>query len=257
MDQLIDSDYRRLLDVIYQVNATRDIKQFGKVALFCVKTFAPYSQGAFFSLKQVPHGTVTDVVVPSEGRMPLLLQKFIDGDYQSDRIFRAMSVLPTSCAFRDTDLFGEGELRESATYREVYRPAGFRWALRIELVVGSHAIGNFSLMRMQDDDNFSDRELKMCDLLARHLAQKLDSLQQGASGETDDRKGVSTASLTSRFGLTNREAQVAMLISEGCTDNQIADRLSISTSTVRKHLHTACVKAGAANRTALVRVILS
>jgi DNA-binding CsgD family transcriptional regulator len=48
--------------------------------------------------------------------------------------------------------------------------------------------------------------------------------------------------------LTERERQVLALVGRGHTNQEIADQLFTSTSTVKLCLHQACVKLGARNR---------
>ncbi|RDB64416.1 hypothetical protein C1878_00740 [Gordonibacter sp. 28C] len=55
--------------------------------------------------------------------------------------------------------------------------------------------------------------------------------------------------------LTSRERDVALLIAEGFTNEQIALRLCISLSTVKSHIQNIFAKAGVANRTALVALL--
>lgn len=52
--------------------------------------------------------------------------------------------------------------------------------------------------------------------------------------------------------LTARERDVALLVSEGFTNEQIATRLCVSLSTVKSHLQNIFAKEHVANRTALV-----
>jgi DNA-binding CsgD family transcriptional regulator len=52
--------------------------------------------------------------------------------------------------------------------------------------------------------------------------------------------------------LTPREHEVVMLVAEGLTNNQIAERLWISPGTVRRHLQNAFAKLGVHTRTAAV-----
>ena len=51
--------------------------------------------------------------------------------------------------------------------------------------------------------------------------------------------------------LTPRERQVVRLLCSGLSNKVIADRLHISISTVKHHLHVACMKRRVRNRTAL------
>jgi DNA-binding CsgD family transcriptional regulator len=55
--------------------------------------------------------------------------------------------------------------------------------------------------------------------------------------------------------LTPREAEVARLVGQGCTNQEIAAALWITVDTVKKHVKAACVKAAAANRAALAAAI--
>jgi NarL family two-component system response regulator LiaR len=50
-------------------------------------------------------------------------------------------------------------------------------------------------------------------------------------------------------GLTAREQSVLALLVTGCPNTQIADELSISTSTVKRHVSNLFAKLGVENRT--------
>lgn len=54
---------------------------------------------------------------------------------------------------------------------------------------------------------------------------------------------------SSDFGLTRREMDILRAMSEGLNNNEVAEKLSISTATVRFHLINIIEKLGAANRT--------
>jgi DNA-binding NarL/FixJ family response regulator len=53
-------------------------------------------------------------------------------------------------------------------------------------------------------------------------------------------------------GLTEREREVMALVGEGCTNDEIADRLIMSSATARTHVSRAMVKLGARDRAQLV-----
>ena len=54
--------------------------------------------------------------------------------------------------------------------------------------------------------------------------------------------------------LTDRERQVLLLVAQGLTNQQIADRLNITMTTARFHVSNILSKLGAANRTEAVRI---
>ena len=53
--------------------------------------------------------------------------------------------------------------------------------------------------------------------------------------------------------LTQREREVAELVSDGWTNTEIAERLCISVSTVKSHMQSIFEKLGVSNRTMLAR----
>jgi two-component system, NarL family, nitrate/nitrite response regulator NarL len=56
--------------------------------------------------------------------------------------------------------------------------------------------------------------------------------------------------------LTPRESEVALLISEGLSNKEIAKRLSIELRTVKNHVHAILDKFGVSSRSAVTRVVL-
>jgi|SRR5215472_4633339 DNA-binding NarL/FixJ family response regulator len=57
-----------------------------------------------------------------------------------------------------------------------------------------------------------------------------------------------------KLGLTNREQQVVVLISEGLTNKEIANRLNLAEQTVRNHVHRMLRKVGVNHRLAIVDI---
>ena len=57
--------------------------------------------------------------------------------------------------------------------------------------------------------------------------------------------------IRSHAPLTARERQIVLVVSEGLTNKEIAQRLKLAEGTVKVHLHSIYRKLGIANRTAL------
>lgn len=58
------------------------------------------------------------------------------------------------------------------------------------------------------------------------------------------------------LGLTQRQAEVGLLVVEGATNDQIASRLQISSSTVRKHLEAIFTRLGVGSRAAVAATLM-
>jgi DNA-binding NarL/FixJ family response regulator len=55
--------------------------------------------------------------------------------------------------------------------------------------------------------------------------------------------------------LTDREREIATLISQGLSNSEIAEALTLSVRTVEGHIYRACARVGAATRTELGQLI--
>lgn len=60
--------------------------------------------------------------------------------------------------------------------------------------------------------------------------------------------------LSSRWGISKREREIIELVKQGLSNQEVAGRLFISLSTVKKHLNNIFMKTGVANRVQLVRL---
>ena len=76
-----------------------------------------------------------------------------------------------------------------------------------------------------------------------------------SSIEMIESAGINIEKLRSIYGLTTREAQIAVEIAHGKTDQEIAATLVVSFSTIRTHVNHVFEKLGVRNRTSLVHLI--
>src|SRR5262249_51026361 len=90
--------------------------------------------------------------------------------------------------------------------------------------------------RSAAERDFDERDISVLNLLRPHLAAIRDRWERRRRPP----------------GLTDRELEVIWLIREGLTNQEIADRLVISTGTVRTHLENIFEKLGVHTRTAAV-----
>src|SRR5687767_3773717 len=93
-------------------------------------------------------------------------------------------------------------------------------------------------------DDYVTKPFGVVELMARIGAH----LRRG-SGEQAASAGVlSDDALQSRFGLTERQIEVARLLAHGMSNAEIAERLGLSTYTARNHTEQILLKLGASTR---------
>lgn len=82
--------------------------------------------------------------------------------------------------------------------------------------------------------------LARIDALLRRAAPAATALEPGA--EPDERR------LRAHFGLTERQAEVAGLLAEGCSNVELAERLGVTENTARNHTEQVMKKLGTSSR---------
>lgn len=90
---------------------------------------------------------------------------------------------------------------------------------------------------------FGDRGLAIMRLLQPALRAGVRLLMKGDARWTPD-----AAALSERFGLTPRQADVALLLAQGMSNKMIARRLAISPYTARNHTEQVLLRLGLASR---------
>ena len=114
-------------------------------------------------------------------------------------------------------------------------------------------VSSIDLFRQIDDVDFSDKELHIIEVLSRHISLKLNQLLDA------DVHAVPATSLrvelATRYELTTRECDVVLEVVEGLLDAEVAEKLCITPSTLKKHIHNVYHKMGIRNRTQLYAIV--
>ncbi|MCC6931195.1 MAG: response regulator [Gemmatimonadaceae bacterium] len=94
-------------------------------------------------------------------------------------------------------------------------------------------------------DDYVTKPFGVVELMARIGAH----LRRATSDETADSNGaLGDEALQQRFGLTDRQVEVARLLAQGLSNAEIAETLGLSTFTARNHTEAVLLKLGASTR---------
>lgn len=163
-------------------------------------------------------------------------------------------------AVKTSDFVSQRRWRSSGLYAEFYKPlADVRYQLSIGQRFGEWLVF-FAVSRRHRD--FSEDERALLTKLRPHFIQAYRNAQARSElarlrGEAADRAGSEAAqgeaavfALMVRLGLSRREAEVLHEVGKGRTNEEIADALGISLSTVKTHLERVFRRLGVTSRTA-------
>ena len=112
-------------------------------------------------------------------------------------------------------------LKRTEFYNDFLKVDDLDHGINIFLFDGDRDLGDFRLWRAAGSPDFSDREIKLLDMLAPYLKRAL--MRKGCGVE----------------GLTAREQEISSLVARGLRDRDIAKLLGIDFGTVRTHINSA------------------
>lgn len=157
-----------------------------------------------------------------------------------------------------TQIMSQQALQKTEFFADFLQPERMHWGLNVYFFHGERCIGDFRIFRRRERGDFGPEALDLLRLLEPGITSALHRLDWAASKAPKEAASHCAEEVLQRsLGLTQREAQVAWLVSCGCPDKQIATRLQIGLPTVRFHLSRAFDKARAKNRVALAALVQS
>jgi DNA-binding CsgD family transcriptional regulator len=144
---------------------------------------------------------------------------------------------PLGTATFFSDIVSGREKRKHPWYAEIMRPGGQEHECKVLLPAPAGVTRGFYFYRDRGNRDFDERDRAILNSLRAHLE---------TVRRRWERRRVSAA------GLTSRERELVVLLRQGLTNQEIAERLVISTGTVRTHLENIFDKLGVHTRTAAV-----
>lgn len=162
------------------------------------------------------------------------------------------------------EVMSQAELVRTEFYNDFLARDGLYYGMNLYVYDGGENIGDLRVWRSRGRSNFDDTDLRLLELIKPHFCNAMKNLRRGASRadpkmtssiELIEADGLSVGKLKSIYGLTTREAEIALEIAHGRTDQEIADTLSVSYSTIRTHINHVYEKLGIRSRASLIHRI--
>jgi DNA-binding CsgD family transcriptional regulator len=165
----------------------------------------------------------------------------------------APQLRPLRFATRVSNVIPQHQLVKSDFFERFLHSGSMYWGLNVFAHNGIHDVGDLRIWRAKRRQDYDDNEVAMLNLLYPSMVQAFnEGLSQPPS---PDDSSQAIAALRNKFGLSQREAQVAFGVSCGLADKAIAKNVGIGFTTLRTHLTSALRKIGCANRKELIVAI--
>ncbi|MDD3402054.1 MAG: helix-turn-helix transcriptional regulator [Hespellia sp.] len=154
---------------------------------------------------------------------------------------------PGTKIYRDTDLVDDKIMQNSVIYQDWVKPMGMSYVCGNVIHLGQNAGTDLTLLRSERYGDFSERELFVLSLITAHIEQWFcahNSWMESVFGLEKD-----------EIQLTKRENEIAEFVCSSRSIQEIAQEMSISYATVRRHLANIYKKLGVSTRIELVNYI--
>jgi DNA-binding CsgD family transcriptional regulator len=249
MERLGPSDYEAVLDFVRQVHAVRDMDAFARRAIAGISRLVP-SDILTYNEIDIQHKRAYMVVEPASAITASQAGTFARLTDQHPLI-RHYALTRESRPRKISDFLSLSEFRRLDLYQEFFRGLAVNYQMAVTIPSSNAVIIGIALNRTWRD--FSERDRAMLDVIRPHLAQayrnatERRALQERTEAAERALWSLPPADLAS---LTRREHEVLVLVADGKTNPQIADRLALSPRTVQKHLEHLYEKLGVRTRTA-------
>ncbi|WP_368149158.1 LuxR C-terminal-related transcriptional regulator [Collinsella aerofaciens] len=238
---------KQLSDLLLKIH-TCDANSIFQTACQGAKALMPfkYSLASFFESRSASRRTFKIV---SED-LPEESLRAYDQTYSAMDYMVWRDAQPVREVYRESDLFTERLIESSTIYKEWLEPLGMYYSMSGNCVQDGIIYGSIAIMRGRDLGNFTDDELELFSIINDHVSQRMGQLYPAGIGRSS--LGESSSWLRTSFGLTSREIEIAELLAGGSERSVIAEQLSISQNTLKKHISNIYRKMGVSNEVAFL-----
>jgi DNA-binding CsgD family transcriptional regulator len=229
---------------LYDSRSVSDIT--GKI-MSVSRLIIPYTMGYFILLDNTSDKTVIDKENSScFGMERKIFEKYMKYYYETDYIHYSSELVNHTATFRDTDIMEE-ELRvKTDFYLNFLKPNDIPYGAGVILCRGGKNIGLINFFRNSLLGNFTDRDMYVLNILKDHFSKITNRLIENETVNLIQRGLIAT-----KYSLSKRESEILNYILAGYSNAEIADKLCISVSTVKKHIYSIFSKVGVNTRTQL------
>jgi DNA-binding CsgD family transcriptional regulator len=166
-------------------------------------------------------------------------------------------------AVRVNEIVPQRDLIRTEFYNDFLARDGLYHGLNLYVYDGEVNVGDMRIWRHRRRENFDESDLQVIEIIKPHFCNAMKNILRIARKEDPKvssgielvESGLTIERLRSVYDLTVREAQIALEIAHGKTDQQIAESIGVAFSTIRTHINHVYEKLGVRNRSALTHLI--
>lgn len=248
---LTDSEWMLVNSLVLKINSIDEDPEFRRRILLDLRVLIPYDTASFFLTdfsKNIGGEWGGDMANPSENvldpvgvdtPLPLMLEYLNRFQYEDPLVTKGLPRI--SAVYLERDLFNDYD-KQGDYYKRYLAEDDI---LSVLFFHEKRHLGFIGLHRHKGSDPFTDREVAILETIEPHLTNRL------AKWRVSSNRTAAESAFLQTYRISEREAQVVRCIIEGLSNAEISQKLSISPSTVKKHLENIFKKTGTNSRMSL------
>ena len=249
---LNEKEWLSINEILLELYKHEDLIVFSKNIMRSLRKLISYTKGCFILLDE-EQNTVKEKVC-FVGFDNKAQKNYIEKYYDKDYIKTLYDFVSETNAYRDTDILNKNARESTDFYLNFLKPEQSIFGCGIMIVRNDRIICEINLFRDEESGDFDERDMFILNIFKNHLENIVCRLIDYDKNSSPFGNGIKKA--VSKYELTTREAQVLELICSGESNQNIADILSISVSTVKKHIYNLFDKISVQSRGQLISVII-
>lgn len=243
---MTEKEWRLFNEVLLEIYYSENLQQFGKKCLNLIKIFIPYTQGYFVVVNE--NGEVDTRYSVFENVSQQRRQEYIDVYFKDDYLMD-MCYFSKSMAYRDTDLLSDEKRIGSKMYQNYLKPQKLDLGCGLIIMQEGRTKVFLNLLRTSGEEDVSNHEMEILHTFLPHFEKNvLAYLEHNMLFKKYQESAVEAQ-------LSGREQEIVQLVMAGYSNQEIGNRLGISTATVKKHLSNIFTKTGINRRTQLFQQV--
>ncbi len=250
---LRETEWLTLNNILLGIYMVDGMEALTKKVMNGVRLMIPYSSG-YFALFDEEQNIIWDSICLI-GISREKFKRYVDESYTEEYIKYLYDFSTKTPIYHDTSVLMDNIRQFTPFYANFLEPSGCFYGAGILFIRNNRIIGILELFRNKKVADFTERDIYVFNVLKEHIENIISKMmQKSQSGALDEKRFLS---MKIRYELTDREDEILRLLSSSASNQNIADQLIISASTVKKHIYNIYSKTGVKNRTQLLNLLYS
>ncbi len=249
---LKETEWNTINNILLELYTIDNVNLLSQKVMRVMRILIPYTKGYFVLLDDDQN------IIKNEsyfiGFDNQSEENYIDTYYNEDYIKYLYDFASETNVYKDTNILANDIRKNTNFYINFLKPEDIIYGCGIMITRNSRITGIFNLFRNEKSGDFNEKELYILNILKNHLENMIYNVTQISRANISVSKNIDK--FAQEFNLTSREAQILNLINKGCSNQEIADKLVISLSTVKKHIYNLYSKTSVSSRGQLISLFL-